>query len=76
MYTYTGLATEKGEPCFPRQSGKSEHMQLGKGWEEENSKMGGKEKKDRQPTGRQASGHEEESDSMTEPDLHSDADIQ
>lgn len=33
-------------------------------------------KKDSQPTGRQASGHEEKSDSMTEPDLHSDADVQ
>ena len=45
VYIYIGSATQNREPCFPRGSGKNEHMQLGKGWVEEKSKREGKKKK-------------------------------
>lgn len=44
MSTCRGIGTEKIEPCFPRESGKNERMQLGKRWVEEKGKIG-KEKK-------------------------------
>lgn len=52
----------KRRPCFPRESGKSEHMQLGKGWVGEKSKREKEEerKQNRQHTDRHATGHEGE----------------